>query len=74
MMEQILRDLLQTINNMQWSDYLDIVVVALLIYKLLPLVRTPHTMRLARTAMPRLANRSAASSQSCPVRKDTVAA
>lgn len=29
-MEQILRDLLQTINNMQWSDYLDIVVVALL--------------------------------------------
>ena len=49
MMEQILRDLLQTINNMQWSDYLDIVVVALLIYKLLPLVRTPHTMRLART-------------------------
>ena len=50
-MEQTLRDLLQTINSMQWSDYLDIVVVALLIYKLLPPVRTPHTMRLARTVV-----------------------
>ena len=32
---------------MQWSDYLDIVVVAFLIYKLLPLIRTPSTKRIA---------------------------
>ena len=36
---------------MQWSDYLDIIVVAFLIYKLLPLLRTPHIMRLARTVI-----------------------
>ena len=36
---------------MQWSDYLDILVVAFLIYKLLPLIRTPHMMRLTRTVV-----------------------
>ncbi len=40
---------LQTLMKMQWTDYLDIVVVAFLIYKMLPLVRTPHIMRIART-------------------------
>ena len=32
---------------MQWSDYLDIALVAFLIYKLLPLIRTPSTKRIA---------------------------
>ena len=41
----------QTLARMQWSDYLDIVVVAFLIYKLLPLIRTPSTMRIARAVL-----------------------
>ena len=44
-------NLIQQILKMQWSDYLDILVVAYLIYKLLPLLRTPHIMRLARTVI-----------------------
>lgn len=39
--------LLQQIARMQWSDYVDIALVALLIYKLLPLFRTPTTARIA---------------------------
>ena len=42
------QNLLQQLAGMQWSDYLDIAVVAFLIYKLLPLLRTPSTMRVAR--------------------------
>ena len=42
-------NIIQQVLKMQWSDYLDILVVAFLIYKLLPLLRTPHIMRLART-------------------------
>ena len=44
-------DIIQSVLKMQWSDYLDIIVVAFLIYKLLPLLRTPHIMRLARTVI-----------------------
>lgn len=44
-------NIVQQILKMQWSDYLDIIVVAFLIYKLLPLLRTPHIMRLARTVI-----------------------
>ena len=44
-------NIIQPILKMQWSDYLDILVVAYLIYKLLPLLRTPHIMRLARTVI-----------------------
>ena len=36
---------------MQWSDYLDILVVAFLIYKILPAIRTPSIMRLTRTVL-----------------------
>ena len=35
------------IQGMRWSDYLDIIVVAYLIYKLLPLFRSTGTMRIA---------------------------
>lgn len=45
------QEILGNITSMQWSDYLDIFVVALLLYKLLPLIRTPHIMRLARTVV-----------------------
>ena len=46
-----LQNFLQTLLNMQWSDYLDIALVAFLIYKLLPLIRTPNVMRIARTVV-----------------------
>ena len=43
-----LQEFTQQLAKMQWSDYLDIVVVAVLIYKIMPLIRTPNTMRIAR--------------------------
>ena len=42
--------LLQYLSRMQWSDYLDI-MVACLIYKLLPMIRTPSIMRITRTVL-----------------------
>ncbi len=50
-MIEVIEELFQTVTRMQWSDYLDIIVVAFLIYKLLPLIRTPQVMRLARTVL-----------------------
>lgn len=44
-------NLISQILGMKWSDYLDILVVAFLVYKLLPLLRTPHIMRIARTVI-----------------------
>ena len=46
-----LQSLLQQLTRMQWSDYLDIILVAFLIYRLLPLIRTPSTMRIARAVL-----------------------
>ena len=40
----------QQILGMRWSDYLDIIIVAFLIYKLLPLFKSSGTMRIARIA------------------------
>ena len=50
MMEAI-HNLMQQLTRMQWSDYLDIAVVAFLIYRLLPLIRAPGTMRIARAVL-----------------------
>ena len=36
------------LSDMQWSDYLDIALVAYLIYLVLPLIRSTSTMRIAR--------------------------
>lgn len=47
-MESI-QNLIQKLPSMQWTDLLDIALVAFLIYKLLPLIKTPSTMRIART-------------------------
>ena len=44
-------NIIQQVLKMQWSDYLDILVVAFLIYKLLPLLKTPSVMRIARTVI-----------------------
>ena len=45
------QELLQQLAGMQWSDYLDIAVVAFLIYTILPLIRTPSTMRIAKAVV-----------------------
>jgi len=46
-----LNNVIQQIINMQWSDYLDILLVAYVVYSLLPLIRTPNTMRIARAVL-----------------------
>lgn len=46
-----LQNLLQQVMRMQWSDYLDIALVAFLIYRLLPLIRTTSTMRVAKAVL-----------------------
>ena len=48
---EAIQNMLQYLTRMQWSDYLDIIVVAFLIYKLLPMMRTPSIMRIARTVL-----------------------
>ncbi len=50
-MAEVLLEFVQRIRGMQWSDYLDIIVVAFLIYKLLPLIRTQNMMRITRTVI-----------------------
>lgn len=42
---------IQQLSGMQWTDYLDIALVALVIYRLLPLFKTPSTMRIARAVI-----------------------
>lgn len=46
-----INNLMRQIASMQWSDYLDIIVVAFVIYKLLPLLWAPRTMRIARAVV-----------------------
>ena len=40
-------NLLQQLARMRWSDYLDVIVVALIIFGVLPLLKTHNTMRIA---------------------------
>lgn len=44
-----IQNFIQTVHRMQWSDYLDIFVVAFLIYNLLPYLRTPNVRKIVRT-------------------------
>ena len=44
-------NIIQQLTRMRWSDYLDIIVVAFLIYRLLPLIKTPSTIRVARAVV-----------------------
>ena len=46
-----IQSFIDQLARMQWSDYLDIILVAFLIYKLLPLIKTPSTMRIARAVL-----------------------
>lgn len=41
-------NLLQQLARMRWSDYLDVIVVALIIFGILPLLKTHNTMRIAK--------------------------
>ena len=44
-----LQTFIQTITTMRLSDYVDIALVAFIIYLLMPLIRTPSTMRIFRS-------------------------
>ncbi len=46
-----IQNLMQQFPTMRWSDFLDIALVAFLIYKLMPLLRSPSTMRIARAVL-----------------------
>lgn len=45
---EIVQEIFQQMSKMRWSDYLDILLVAFLCYKLLPIVRTTGTMRVVK--------------------------
>ena len=45
----VIQDILQQVTKMQWSDYMDIIIVAFLLYKILPLIRTTGAARVAVT-------------------------
>lgn len=45
------QDFFQLITRMKWSDFLDILLVAFLIYKLMPLLRSTGTTRIARVVV-----------------------
>lgn len=49
-MESI-QKLIEQLPTMQWTDLIDILVVAFLIYKLMPLIKNPSTMRIARSVL-----------------------
>ncbi len=44
---EAIKEFFQLIAGMRWSDYVDIIVVALLIYSAIPLLRNTNTMRVA---------------------------
>ena len=44
-------NLFQQFARMQWSDYLDVIVVALIIFSVLPLLKTHNTMRIAKVVV-----------------------
>lgn len=45
---EFVNSFVQQIANMRWSDYLDILIVAGLIYMLLPMIRSTGAMRIAK--------------------------
>ncbi len=45
----IIQEILQHITKMHWTDYVDIAIVAFLIYKFLPLIRTTGAVRVVTT-------------------------
>ena len=45
------QEIIQQIIGMRWSDYLDIIIVAYLLYKVLPWIRTTGTARVAKAVL-----------------------
>lgn len=45
------QDLIQQIVRMRWSDYLDIAIVAYILYRVLPLIRSTGAMRVAKAVL-----------------------
>ena len=45
------QNLLQQVRQMHWSDYLDILLVAFLIYRALPILRSTGTIRVAKVVI-----------------------
>ena len=45
------QEVFQQIIGMRWSDYLDIIIVAYLLYKVLPWIRTTGTARVAKAVL-----------------------
>ena len=43
--------MIHELTNMKWSDYLDIIIVAFLLYKLLPMLRSAGAMKIVRTVI-----------------------
>ena len=48
-MASSIQNFIQTVLRMQWSDYLDIFLVAFLIYSVLPHLRTPNVQKIVKT-------------------------
>ena len=46
-----IQEFFQQVARMKWSDYLDIIIVAYLLYRLLPLIRTTGTARVAKAVV-----------------------
>ena len=50
-MTDVLQTVFLQIRNMRWSDFLDIIVVAFLIYKLFPMIRSTGAMKIAKVVL-----------------------
>ena len=48
---RVIESFVQQLARMQWSDYLDIILVAYLIYRILPLIRSTSTARIAKAVV-----------------------
>ena len=51
---ETIKEFFGLIAGMRWTDYLDIIIVAFLLYRLLPLILTTGTMRVAEVRLPKL--------------------
>ena len=48
---EYIQEFFQQVTRMKWSDYLDIIIVAFLLYRLLPLIRTTGATKVAKAVV-----------------------
>ena len=48
---EYLQEMQKQVTNMVWSDYLDIILVAVLFYHILKMIRSTAAMRIARVVV-----------------------